>query len=340
MNNNTALAKIEKAQQVGALIFVDKEWGTDKTPLYKLEITEIFINRETECFNISGKFMPRREVVDRIGEASGIDFIFGISSSRTVDDDICGKRTVYTASAQGRRLMPDGSWRKSSKCDYDFDPVLRAMLDFDATELNSETKQKRRISSKGVPYGSTLARYILELQKVAMQRANTGARLRVIRELVGMPIAFEAKDLDKPLYLGRIIPNTDYILETPEGRIMATAKALDIDISALFGHKKPVPASSTLDKIPENNNDTAGLVDKIFLNRHKEEETVFENLTATLEKYMTFKEYLDITTKDGTNPYKLAQLELEDKDATEESRGKMIKRIRDFLVAKNVQGVA
>jgi hypothetical protein len=55
---------------------------------------------------------------------------------------------------------------------------------------------------------------------------------------------------------------------------------------------------------------------------------------------MAFKEYLDTTTKSGTNPYKMAQDELSSKTATEESRSKMITRIRDFLIAKKVPGVA
>ena len=55
---------------------------------------------------------------------------------------------------------------------------------------------------------------------------------------------------------------------------------------------------------------------------------------------MGFKEYLDVTTKSGTNPYKLAQDELFSTTATEESRMKMITRIKDFLIAKKVPGVA
>jgi hypothetical protein len=315
MNNTTALTKIENAQKAGALVFVDKDWLEEKTPLYKPETTELPVNKETDCFNISGKFMPKREIVDRIGEASGVDFIFGETQSRIVEDDACGKRIVYTSYAQGRRLMPDGSWRTSSKCDYEFDPVLRAMLDFDVTELNAETKQRQRKGRDGKFYGSTLARYILELQKVAAQRANTGARLRVIRELVGMPTAFEGKDLNKPLYLGRIVQNTDYILKTPEGRAMATAKALGVDVASLFGAKKPTIDSSTgTDDItpaettkpePEGSNgkgnDTANLAAEAAADDEpdfptdtegepqQKPETEFDRLTATLEEYMTYK---------------------------------------------------
>jgi hypothetical protein len=174
-----------------------------------------------------------------------------------------------------------------------------------------------------------------------------------------MPIAFEGKDLDKPLYLGRIVQNTDYILKTPEGRAMATAKALGVDVAALFGVKKPAFANSgeadatpveTVEPEPESGNDAANLATEAVADEPdfpenseaetRQKETEFDRLTATLEEYMTFKEYLDVTTKSGTNPYKLARAELDSKTATEESRTNMIKRIRGYLVAKNVPGVA
>jgi hypothetical protein len=356
MNNITALAKIESARKIGALIFVDKEWLEEKTPLYKMETTELEINKEKECFNISGKFMPKREVVDRIGESSGIDFILGETKSNTVHDDTCGKRTVYTAYAQGRRLLPDGSWRTSSRCDYEFDPVLRAMLDYDVTELTEATKQKQRKDRAGRPYGSTLARYILELQKVAAQRANTGARLRVIRELVGIPIAFEGNDLDKPLYFGRIVQNTDYILKTPEGRNMATAKALGLDVAALFGAKRALPPAEP----------AAGANGEGYINVTPEPETTksatdeaksetipdfeappstiaepqpseFENLTHSLNEFIAgYSRELNVTTASGANPYNSALAELKNPNATIETRKDMIDRLRKFLKAKGV----
>ena len=363
MSETTALAKIEAAEKLGALVFVDREWIAEKTPLYKPEITEMKIDKANECFSISGKFMPKREVVDRIGEANGIDFIFGEVKPMTIEDDTCGKRIVYSAKAQGRKRMSDGSWRTSSKCDYDFDPVLRAMLDYDVTELNAQTKQKKKTNSRGEPYGSTLAKYILELQKVAAQRANTGARLRVIRELVGMPVAFTDKEIEKPLYFGRIVQNTEYILKTPEGRAMATAKALDIDMATLFG-KPSLPSAAPVNEPadppagdpetepePEGQGQGADLAAQAAAEGdvdfpaeegevQQEEETEFNKITATLDEYMTFKEHLNIKTASGTNPYELAMQELNSKTATLESRQKMVERIRTFLVKKNVPGVA
>jgi hypothetical protein len=309
--------------------------------------------------------MPKREVVDRIGEANGIDFIFGEVRPMTIEDDMCGKRIVYTARAQGRKRMSDGSWRTSSKEDYDFDPVLRAMLDFDVTELNAQTKLKRKKGNNGQEYGSTLAKYILELQKVAPQRANTGARLRVIRELVGMPVAFAEKEIEKPLIFGRIVQNTKYILETPEGRAMATAKALDIDMSTLFGTKKPAlptaaesegqytPPAGAAEQEPEPTGNTAGLAEQAATEEEPEfpvdetetqgdgEKSEFEQVSLELEQYLTsYKECLNVTTKNNVNPYEMGMKELGNGNATLESRRKMKDRIRDFLVSKKVKGVA
>jgi len=367
MNTTTALTKIEEAQKTGALVFVDKNWAMEQTPLYKPEVTEIKISKENDCFNISGKFMPKREVVDRIGEANGIDFIFGEVHSVTLEDAYCGKRTVYTAVAQGRKRMSDGSYRKSSKCDYEFDPVLRAMLDFNVTELNEKTKQERRKSAKGEAYGSTLARYILELQKVAAQRANTGARLRVIRELVGMPTAFDAKDIEKPLYFGRMVQNTSYILSTKEGQIMANANALGVDVASLFGKPSLPPVAATVvedaditptekpnpepGQNPEGNGNASDLADQAAADDvdfpadesevQQAQKNQFEEYTLTLEQYMeTYKEHLNIKIqKSGVNPYELAKAEMSNKNATVESRSQMIDRVKTFLKSKHVPGV-
>jgi hypothetical protein len=161
-----------------------------------------------------------------------------------------------------------------------------------------------------------------------------------------------------------MIQNTEYILKTPEGRAMATAKALGVDVAALFGSRKPAIAGSTETYVPaetsnpepapapepENENSAAKLAAEAAADEEPDfpedtegktqQETEFERLTGTLEEYMTFKDYLNVTTKSGTNPYKLAQDELSNTAATEDSRKKMIQRLRDFLIAKKVPGVA
>jgi hypothetical protein len=132
-------------------------------------------------------------------------------------------------------------------------------------------------------------------------------------------------------------------------------------VAALFGAKKPAlpPAADSSEESytpaettePENENGAAILASEAAADNDvdfpddaegetPQGETEFERLTGTLEEYMSFKEYLNVTTSSGTNPYKLAQAELNSKTATEESRTKMINRIRAYLIDRHVPGVA
>jgi len=203
MNENKALAIIEDARSKGALVYAPQ--NMDCPPLYKVEAT-VITAKPDEFFNIQGKYMPSKAVVDRIGEAAGVDFIAAQCSVRTEkrDDDI-GNRTVFVGFAQGRTRLPDGTWRASSVEDYEFDPLLRAQME---SKNDSEIRKK-----------------YLEYTKVARQRASTGARVRVIRQLTGMPVTFTQADMAKPLVFTRIVQNTDYILGTHEGKMMAIAMA-------------------------------------------------------------------------------------------------------------------
>jgi len=248
--NETALTIIENAEKDGSLICFDKKNGFPQAELYRTEITAIEIKKE-DCFEITKKYMPKREVVDRIGEAAGLIFTMGETKAQEINDPSCGKHTIFIGIAQGKVRLPDGTWRLSSVCEYEFDPTLRAMLDYDVTELTPQTRNFRKLyrnkngTMERSEYGNTLAVAIMEYQKHGRQRANTGARLRVTRELVGLPIALTEKQIEKPVLFGRIVQNTSHILQTPEGRIMATAQALGIDVASLFGKTKLLVDDST-----------------------------------------------------------------------------------------------
>jgi len=139
VSNENALVLIKDAQKKGALIYFDQTNGFPKEELYRTEITTMTIDKDKDCFEISKKFMPKREVVDRIGEAAGIVFIKGETKIITVDDPSCGKHNIYIGISQGQVRMPDGTWRKSSVEEYEFDPTLRAMMDYKVTELTAQT---------------------------------------------------------------------------------------------------------------------------------------------------------------------------------------------------------
>ena len=347
MGNETALARVNAAQTKGALVFVNTENFEAKVDLYRTEVTELTF-RPTDFHGIQGKFMPSKAATDRIGEAVGVLFIQSACKvfAEIREDDMCGRRTVYRAEAQGKVRMPDGSWRESTVDEYEFDPVLRAMLDKNVTELNDQTKK-------------TVGRTILEYSKVARQRAATGARLRVIRQLTGMPSAFEPADVAKPMVFSRIVQNTGCILQTPEGRAMAIAQALGLDVASLFGGKKALPEAE--DTAPESGANTADFVDATIVPEmppaaapgQPQSETIpdfeamppqstpqpaseIQRLAQTLVEYMEgFAEVLNVTIpSNGMNPYKLVEGELNNQNATVETRKMMIERVRNYLLGR------
>ena len=349
MGASNALAVVTVAKSKGALVFANIENMEAKVDLYRTEVTEMTLS-EKDFHTINGKQMPNKAATDRIGEASGIQFIQSACRviAETRDDELCGRRTVYRAEAQGKIRMPDGSWRESTVDEYEFDPVLRAMLDKNITALTPQTRP-------------TIAKTILEYNKVARQRAATGARLRVIRQLTGMPVAFEKEESKKPFVFTRIVQNTDFILQTPEGRAMATAQALGWDAAALFGGRRTLPAASEHeDYIPaetirtETADASAQAAAAVAAEATEEEpefpvddtetqsaeQTKFQELTCTLEQYLTYKEALNVNTKNNINPYELAVAEMKNQNATIDSRSKMIERVRAFLISKKVPGVA
>jgi hypothetical protein len=362
---STALQKILKAKEAGALVFANIEHCEPDVELYRAEVTSLCFKRQ-DFHEISKKFMPNKAVTDRMGEASGIQFIQSACRVRaeTRDDPLCGKRTVFCAEAQGKKRLPDGSWLESTVDEYEFDPTLRAMLDKNITELTEAARKN-------------IGRAILEYMKVGRQRAATGARLRVIRQLTGMPPSFEADEIAKPMLFSRIVQNTQFILKTPEGRAMATAQALGWDSASIFGAKKPAIASNAETDVPdsgtdpvtyelvpnsnkndtpepENKNGAADLAAKAAADNggggipfgdddgnNQQPDNEFEKLTAALEEYTTgYKEHLDVTTSNGNNPYRMAMAELENKNATVESRRLMVEKVKNWLVAMKIPGAA
>jgi hypothetical protein len=209
-----ALAVITNAQAKGALVFAGQNLE-EVAPLYRAEATVIEVT-PLDFHNLKGKLVPKKETCDRFGDAAGVSFVASNCGVKTeLREDELGRRTVFVGFAQGRVRLPDGSYRESSVEEYEFDPSLRAKMD-----------------AGGKPEASLR----LDYMRCARQRASTGARLRVIRQLVGMPTAFPAEQIGAKMGLvfSRVVLNTDQILSTPEGRRMATAAALGI-IPNLFG---------------------------------------------------------------------------------------------------------
>lgn len=337
--NETALAIVKRAQSENALVFINQENFQSQVDLYRTEATIIKAD-PSEFHSMQGKFMPNRAVTDRISEATGIQFVTlpeGVRAE-TRDDEIAGRRTVYVGFAQGEVRMPDGSMRKGNVEEYEFDPTLRAMLDKNVSELNEATRK-------------AIARTVLEYTKVARQRASTGARLRVIRAITGMPVNFSKEDISRPMVFTRIVQNTAAMLATPEGRTMAYAQALGTNVNSILYGNKPVqaiadsPEMTPAETAPENLRDanepeagpepaadTASLAAQASGGKSPEDQE-FEDLSVTLEALLeSNKDVLNRDTRTG-NPYKLAKDELGSFAATIDSRKAMTAKIENFLEA-------
>lgn len=218
-HSKIALELIKTHKDAQDLIFVSEE----DLRTQSMFLPEVVIIHSTpdDFHNISGKFMPKGHQTDKIGEAAGVEYLQTNCGTRTEQVD---GNTAYVGFAQGRKRMPDGTWRMSSICEYEFNPEARAEEDI----LKNPNKYKDETSKK---------LKVLELKKFARQRASTGARLRVVRELTGMPIAFKPEQIKRSMVFCRVAVNTDLIFANPAMRDAAVKAALGIT-AEIYGPQK------------------------------------------------------------------------------------------------------
>ncbi len=228
----TGLVQKYRGQQ--DLVFVsDEELRTQA--MFFPEI--VAVHAEPGDFHkIGQKFMPKKHIVDRIAEAAGITFLEQNCGTRT---ETVGGTTSWIGFAQGKKRMPDGTWRTSSVCEYEFDPSMRA----EEEVLKNPGKFKDEVSKK---------LKVLELKKFARQRANTGARLRTIHELTGMQTSFETGQLKRALVYSRVAVNTDLLLADPKTREVALEAALGIT-RQIYGPSKEEQKALSDQYTVENN---------------------------------------------------------------------------------------
>jgi hypothetical protein len=225
---NKAEQLIEQELQKGSMVFVRKE-DVNTQSMFVPEMTILKIN-EADCHTIEGNKMPNAAQTDRIGEAGGVSFIAENCGTKIISEDI------VIGYAQGEKRQPDGTWRKSKPEEYEFDCKTRAELDF--------------INDKSNKYATEVSKrkHLLELRKKRTSFASTGARLKVIRALMGMPISFKPGQLVHAIVVGRIALNTDKLLEDPVTRGAVIQNMLGSS-NQVYGPTKALPS-------PEHNGDT------------------------------------------------------------------------------------
>jgi hypothetical protein len=365
VNNDEIVAFIKAAEADGANVYVDKITGISTSEFYRTEITRLdfdinidFHKLETKSQNDQTKrwevdesktvYAPKVSVLDRIADCAGITFVKN-ETNEVMHNDEYGKHTAFISNCIGRKLMSDGNYKDSSMQIYEFDPLIQAM-----SEGTDDAKIRRKT---------------LEYRKNAAKRAETGARLRVIRELVGLPQGFPKERAENYFVIGRIVPNLKEIASTERGRALAECKALGIDPALLlYGARKnhgllPAknangysfdqattedPQESDPSTEPQDTTTSALAAEAAAADEpdfpdeptgpgSSPQKTEFDRLTDSLQEFLEgYKTELDVTTKTGRNPYNLAQDELANSAATEDTRRAMIERLRAYLKAKGI----
>lgn len=273
MSDTKAVATLEQYRKdSNALVLVHEEdLATQR--MFVPVVTKIPVTKaDFHDYPIQGRMMPRSHHVDRIGEAAGVEFVDGGTRKEG--------EAVWVGWAQGRRRMPDGSWRTSSVQEYEFNVDDRAEEDF----LNDQAKEK---SKQRYTNDTKKRQHALELKKAARQRASTGARLRVIRELVGIPIAFSKEDFQRALVVSRIAVNTDAMLDDPAMRQAAVAHAVGAKES-LYGPRNITPQRAQL-AAPEQAEDAEVADDDFELDEPESEEPVIGERKARI--WQALEEY-------------------------------------------------
>ena len=198
-----ALSIIADHQKAGDLVFVSPE----DIRTQKMFIPEVTVLKATpaDFHNISGKMMPKSYYTDRIGNAAGVDFVAAECSTRKEGE------FTWVGRAQGKKRLPDGTMKHSQAHEYEFDVEVRSEEDFakDAKKPANDQKYIAEVNRKA---------HINEMKKFARARAGTGARLKVIRELAGIPTSFDRNQISRALVVARIAINSDAMFENPEMR--------------------------------------------------------------------------------------------------------------------------
>jgi hypothetical protein len=219
-------------------------------PVFHTEVTELAVLPKDAYHTLEGgSVMPKKPLTNAIGDAVGVVYTENCGTRKGP-----GKYEVI-GWAQGRKRMPDGTWKTSKVCEYSFDPEVRSEIDFNTDERKDakDRKYAREIDQK---------KHVLDLRKFSTQRASTGAALMVIRDLANVPTAFKAHEINQPMLFTRIALNTDELLQDPRARAeivrMAIGAQTEIygprDVTeprpALAAPAEPTPEADDFDEPP------------------------------------------------------------------------------------------
>ena len=308
MDKTTALAIIEeRGKDPNALVFAKPE-DVQTQKMFVPQITTLH-GTPDDFHNISGKMMPKSYHVDRIGQAAGVDFTENCGTRKESD-------TCYVGYAQGRKRMPDGTWRTSSVQEYEFDVEVR---------FTEDVLKDKNYKYKNDDVARSLHKN--ELMKFARARASTGARLRVIRELTGIPSTFDKNDIHKAFVIVRVALNTDGMLKDPTTRQAAIAHATGA-VAGVYGPAAPIEVTATAEVVEVE--EAEAVEENPFAEDvpadPPAERTEVEELKLKLEEWLLSPAVQHHTPNNGPSAKTVIEKALADEDAKAEQLQSIIAR--------------
>ena len=257
MKGTEAIAVMDKYSGGKAIMVVKREEINAVAPQYEPLVTVLEVNWDSDFTNVgtqnSPQYYPNKDTTNKIAEAGGVGFTPNCGTRKEgswnsveitqgkshKDYKIKGEYKVI-GWAQGYRIQPDGTKRFSSVCEYEFDCTARAELDF-LSDAEKDPNAKDWRDRPKYPTVEKKRKHFMELVKFAVQRAETGAQLKAIRELTGIPTAFKKEHYGKPLVIGQTIENNNFkvglaqqLMKTPDGR-KAVADAIFNTTNTVYG---------------------------------------------------------------------------------------------------------
>jgi len=302
MEKNKALQLIKKNER--AICYARTSVIMDISPQYEPIITELSF-RDDEFVHVGGgNQMPLKSAVNKISDATGVSFtencgtrVKGSWSEVVIEKSPDG---FFSASgdygiigfAQGERIKPDGTVRRSSICEYEFSVTDRFNLEC----LNEKTAPRSMAAAR---------KKLLELKKFSTARASTGAELRAIRELAGIPTAFSGEQIKRPMLFAQIIESSDYkmkmlekVSETPEGK-EAIAREVLGTTKKIFGEPETIREAS-LESMIEDIEPEEDEVELFGESQKNPDEEKIKEIKVKLEEYLLGEE-LSRVSQDSRN---------------------------------------
>lgn len=180
MNPNQARDFIAKYKGPSVRSFIKPSHLEELSPLLEVHIEAIEVSK-AEFHDLAGSYMPHKETLDKFAAAAGVSYN-QVSESTRKEGEGC-----YVGRSQAMVMGPDGKMILGDVCEYEFDVDVRlAELEIKGkTVWNDGQKTTRPYEPK------ELAAERIQLQKVARQRANTGARNRATVSILGMQTGFK-----------------------------------------------------------------------------------------------------------------------------------------------------